>query len=68
MGMRITRVAAVRVARAVVACVSGMAGIVGMAPGVIAVATSYALERHGQEAGSSQEQRECVQVHVSIEP
>src|SRR6267142_6047873 len=30
-------------------------------------ATAYALERHGREAGCSQEQQECVQVHVSIE-
>jgi hypothetical protein len=46
----------------------GMAGIVAMASSGVAVATAYALERHGQKTGGSQEQRECVQVHFSIEP
>jgi hypothetical protein len=41
--------------------------VVRMATGV-AVTTSYALERHGQQTGCSQEQRECVQIHVSIKP
>jgi hypothetical protein len=38
-------------------------------PSAVAVSepTAYALERHGHEAGGSQEQQECVEVHVSIE-
>jgi hypothetical protein len=31
------------------------------------MATAHNPERHGREAGSSQEQEECVQIHVSIE-
>src|SRR5258708_3001658 len=31
------------------------------------VAAAYALERHGRETGASEEQQECVQIHVSIE-
>jgi GTP cyclohydrolase III len=45
-----------------------MACVVGVTPGVVAVAATYALERHDQQTGCSQEQRECVQVHLSIEP
>jgi hypothetical protein len=51
-----------------VAGVTGVTRIVAVAPGVIAVATTYALERHDQQTGCSQEQRECVQVHFPIEP
>ena len=31
------------------------------------MATAHNPKRHGREAGSSQEQKECVQIHVSIE-
>ena len=51
-----------------VAHVRGVAGVVGVvATTVITVATAYALERHDQKTGSSQEQRECVQIHFTIE-
>jgi hypothetical protein len=72
--MRMGRGVRVRVAGALVrrvARVSAMAsvtGVMGVPPGVIAVASTYALERHDQKTGCSQEQRKCVQVHFSIEP
>jgi hypothetical protein len=48
--------------------VASSVSAVAMASGISAVTGPYALERHDQETGCSQEQRECVQVHVSIEP
>jgi hypothetical protein len=48
-----------------VATVDMAAGIVPMA--VVAVTAAHALERHDEKTGDSEDQRECVQVHVSIE-
>lgn len=66
------RVVSRMVAMSRVAAVAGVTVTAVSMSGPVSVPTSvagaYALERHGHEAGCSQEQQKCVQIHFMIEP